>query len=179
MPSARTIQGAIKALDGFAQVVKNEQIVHGIYVADEVERPDLAEAGAICGGRRACAVGSLWIGAGVPIQVGESEWGISTDLEGVHAEDRPAFLARRPALRLAYETLNATAEELWPKQAVAAYKAGWYDEDGPNVGAMEALFESGQLRGRGRPRHDGLAGPGERQKLLDLIAASREKLVTG
>jgi hypothetical protein len=102
--SDRTRESALKALDGMEEVVQAEMLVHGVY-ATEVIDEKLAEKGAICGGRQYCAIGALWTGAGIRVE----PYGRDR-LPGVYPAERRDFLARRPGLRLAYETLNEVAQ---------------------------------------------------------------------
>lgn len=80
----------------------------------------------LCTGRRACAIGTLWLAAGIE-PVPESTVGFFT-LPGVGKKaEREAFLAERPALDLAYEAVNATARV-------------YYDEH-PNLDAVNSSVD--------------------------------------
>ena len=144
---------AIKILDGIEQIARNQMLVRGVYITDEVVRPDLAEAHTICGGRQACMVGSMWIAAGFikwedthengilipelpgvtvnrlpdgkPIVRGDSE-------EDWYVSKRELAIRTRPDLKLAYDTMNAVCFE-HPKAQDRALNPG---------NAMEQLFES-------------------------------------
>lgn len=105
--SERTRNKALDTLSGMSQIVKNEMITPNQYVGPVVDQ-DLAEAGAICGGRKACAVGSLWIAGGVKVEY--SGHG-APGLPGVEEYQRENFLRPRPGLRLAYDSLNEAAFE--------------------------------------------------------------------
>src|ERR1044072_1662169 len=56
---------AVWTLNRMREIVLNEMLMHGEYSTAVVDERR-AEEGAVCGGRRACAVGSLWIAYGVP-----------------------------------------------------------------------------------------------------------------
>lgn len=98
---------AIKALDGMEEIVRNERIWAGTYLS-EIEDTDLAKSGAICGGRYACAIGSLWLGAG--IKPTRSRLG-GVSLPGVIEGERDDFMQDKPGLRLAYDCINTAATE--------------------------------------------------------------------
>ena len=46
------------------EIAHNDMLMRLTYITIDVERPDLLEAGAVCGGRRACMVGSFMLAAG-------------------------------------------------------------------------------------------------------------------
>ena len=123
-----TKEGALRALDGMREVVRREMLTQGTYVSEEGLNPRLA--GAICGGRRHCAIGSLWVGAGVKHRVVKG----AVTLPGVGEEDRPRFLRRHPALKLAYDALNRVAQRWTDEHEV--------DLDGAFHAPIEDLFES-------------------------------------
>lgn len=109
----KTRQSALKALDGFRQIVRNGMVQHEGYVSEEVLNDDLAQSGALCQGRAFCLLGSLWRGAGVRLTF-ESYFTSGPTypvLPGVEKEKRDAFLAHRPGLRAAYDALNAAADK--------------------------------------------------------------------
>lgn len=170
----KTRKTALKALDEMTEVINNEMLLHGRYVTEAVECPDLAAAGAACGGRRACAVGALFLGAGVKAK--------GLNLPGAFPHERPGFLAHRPGLRLAYDALNKAAAKKHPRllARVAAESDDYhYDENDREisqvklVGALEALFESGYLD----PSEDqGTASRVEQRKLLAIIDVARQEI---
>jgi hypothetical protein len=139
---------AIKILDGIEEIARNQMLVRGLYITDEVVRPDLAEAHSICGGRQACMVGSMWIAAGfVSWQEGGDNC-LIPELPGVTTERLPdgttyseeyegstrtaAFSAAgRRDLALAYQTMNS----------VCADHPKWDEKSNP-MNAMEILFEA-------------------------------------
>lgn len=56
---------AVAILDRMLEVVDNDMLARVGYVSSTIVRPDLAEQGAVCGGHNACAIGSLYLAAGV------------------------------------------------------------------------------------------------------------------
>ncbi len=124
-------------LDRMKQIVENDMLIRLTYVEAVLTRPDLAEAGAICGGHRACAIGALWIAGGwTPGHAEYSFTNSSGYSSSVFSEAyRDEYLADKPALSSAHDALNAAAE---------VYAAEQDLEVGPNyVSRIEALFEEG------------------------------------
>lgn len=142
---------AIAALEGMREIVRREMLTQGIYVDPEVSNPRLV--GAICGGRKHCAIGSLWVGGG--IKATKEKYGIA--LPGTAADERPDFLRHRPGLRAAYDSLNLAAEEFATKHeldlSVNGYKA-----------SIESLFE--EYYGEELTKRD----------LLKIISAAKRKV---
>lgn len=126
-------------------MLERDMLVHAAYVSDDVEDEELAAAGAVCGGHRACAVGHLWIAAGVQPVITPNEYQVEgvVELPGVWPiSDRDDFLAARPPLREAYDALNEAADD-W---AISAGMYGLRDaygntQSGCYGGALEILFE--------------------------------------
>jgi len=52
-------------LDRMAEIAANDMLVRGKYFEPFVSNHNLAESGAVCMGHRACAIGALWLAAGV------------------------------------------------------------------------------------------------------------------
>ncbi len=144
-------------LDRMAQIVDNDMLVRGDYVENEVTRPDLAESGAICGGHRACAIGSLWIAGGL-----DPENAYVKGTPDPFAYDRrETYLSDKPALRRAHAALCSAAEDYGDRRDLfVAGDAFWPDP-------LEALFETGE-------DDDGPINPRE---LLTVIDMAREILV--
>jgi hypothetical protein len=162
---------AREVLARMATIVKNEMLVHNEYVTDRVERPDLAETGAVCGGRRACAVGALYLAAGVRPR--RMEYGAS--LPGVLPENRRAFLRRRPALKLAYDELNAAAGRYAARNGIEHGEGREFAYG--DSGLLEQLFEHGlpEKWNPNRKWHES-ATPAERKALLSVIRGARRAL---
>lgn len=121
---------ALSALEGMREIVRREMLTTGFYVDEEVSNPRLL--GALCGGRKHCAIGSLWVGAGIKAKIDEK--GVFS-LPGTPEWDRNEFLRRRPGLRVAYEQINLAADDF-------AEKYGYDLEIPPYRAPVEALFET-------------------------------------
>lgn len=110
----RTRQQALKALEGMEQIVRADMLVHGEYVTDIEDEKKHAE-GAICDGRKFCAIGALWMGGGVKLlknpgySPGAWTAGDGFALPGVSPTFRDEFLSKRHGLRAAYNALNEVA----------------------------------------------------------------------
>jgi hypothetical protein len=158
MPSQRTIDQANKALDGLEVIVRNERFVHGEYITQDV---DPMHSGAACKGHKACLLGSLWIGAGVPIK--RFAHSRAAFLPGLtDGAPRDEFLRYRPGLRLAFDALNTAADRriarLSPyKQNLIMVRARGLCREWPS--SAEGLFECEKLG---------------RTDLLRLIASARK-----
>ena len=144
MPAQSTIEKAVTALDNMKEIVKNDMLEQGVYVTEEVVNEKLAEQGAICGGHRACAVGSLWIGYGIRLEgpQGEKELPGTNDSRAYdwqsgrrEPSERQEFLRTRPGLRLAYDALNEAADKYVEKRELEDYLDNSFDA------SIEALFE--------------------------------------
>lgn len=135
----RTVDQALNALDGMYQIVEKEMVVKGHYVTGVVDEA-LASAGAICNGRKYCAIGSLWAGHGVrAVKDPWAEWG--WNLPGVNeGAERDEFLENRHGLRLAYNSLNEAATE-WAEKNIASPR-GREDVLETFNAPIEALFEA-------------------------------------
>lgn len=119
-----TIDEAIEVLEGVIELAEKEQLLQGRYVSS------------ICGGRKACLIGSLFLVAHAEPQVFR---GVSTLVEA-HEGFRDTFMADRPGLKLAYEALNTEAE-LYAYEHNLDLTPGYDEEDFHS--AAEALFEVG------------------------------------
>ena len=170
MPTAaKTKEMAHKALDGMAQITKREMLIRGEYVSDNVDKK-LAEEGAICGGHRACAIGSLYIGYGIPLT--EHNWedddNPSYSLPGVDPASRKAFTRNRPGLRLAMKALDHVAEKRTAglsKRQQENVEEFLYEHDDDAYGIkIEALFE-GVTRGPSRLN---------RENMLEVISEAKK-----
>lgn len=133
-PTTLTKEKALAALDNMETIVLAEMLVRGEYLELQVSHPE--RSGAICGGRRACAIGSLYIGAGVRIsryKVGSFSY---AQLPGVNESERKSFMRHRPHLRLAYDALNESAEAYAQRHSLVASK-----EETSFDSPLEGLFE--------------------------------------
>lgn len=130
MPSGSTYEKALETLDNMRQIVKNEQLKRGEYVSQEKD-DELAAQGAICGGHKACLLGTTWLGYGIKpiIQMGHY-YGPEVELPGIEDEEtRAIFLKRRPALKLVYETLNELADAKLPEKKRGEFRDNEWDEE--------------------------------------------------
>lgn len=98
------VERAIETLEGMRQIVKNDMLTRNEYVSQTIVNRKLAEQGAVCGGRKACAIGSMLLGYGVEPK--RDGWG-SVSLPGAHSPK--SYSATRPALRAVLNALNAEA----------------------------------------------------------------------
>lgn len=113
---------AIGILDRMRKIVKNEQLIKGSYITEEVVDKKLARKGAICGGHQACAVGALWLAGDAPKEIWADSSGnvFVVDLEGVDSVHRAEFLGREgnEALALAYDAINEATEQYVAKHGL-------------------------------------------------------------
>jgi hypothetical protein len=141
---------ALQTLDNMAEIVRNERLIKGAYIHPAV---DLEFSDAVCGGHKACLIGSAWLAYGIKMRGG--------DLPGSHPTARPSFLRNRPALRVVYDALNDAAERKVRKNNslreafIDEYEIGrsYHSideviEDEQNRGLAEALFEGGLVDSR-------------------------------
>lgn len=169
----RTRKSALKALDGMEEIVTAEMLMRGEYFSSYVADPSRKQA--ICGGRKFCAIGALWQGAGIGLirEPRERDNIVITVLPGAmetvwrdyltpnNHQSRADFLVRRPGLRLALDTLDAVAQEF-------AADAGLDLSRGDYASAMEALFEGEDEDGDFYVNSE---------DLLDIIRAARREIV--
>lgn len=130
-------------IERMEEIVRNEMLDYGYYVSDEIERPDLAEIGAVCGGRRACAVGSLYLAAGIKPIVREYDDEPIARLPGTDPSERLMFMMTRPALRTAYEALNDAANEYIDREGIEVNREPDFYGAHSYHGDLEVLFETG------------------------------------
>src|SRR5436853_7423576 len=103
----RDKERAMRTLDNMRQIVKNDMLVRGENISQTIESRELKEAGAVCGGRKACAIGSMLLAYGDKPRF--SEWGSNyVQLEGT--EEPSEYAANKPALKAVLDALNAEAE---------------------------------------------------------------------
>ena len=145
---------ALAALDGMREIVRREMLITGTYVQASVSNPNLT--GAICGGRKHCAIGALWVGGGV-----KPVWGGRCyPLPGADQDERVDFLRHRAGLRLAYDCLNAAAEDFIDRDDEGRLSLDRYFS-----APIEALFEG---------NYDD--GDLTKRDLLRIIAAAKRKV---
>lgn len=138
-PDPKTVT-AREVLTGLRGIIEREQMGHDGYVSREVDR-ELAEAGALCRGHRACAVGATWLAAGI-VPEERSRRGLrpAFSLPGVEDghDDRVEWLEGRGyhGLLTAYRALCDAAQEYLDEHGYQVSEA-W-----AGAGALEGLFES-------------------------------------
>lgn len=128
-----SIERAINALVNMSIIVENEMVASGSYITDVV---DTSKTDAICGGRKACAIGSLWVGYGIEPVIIHRENADVDDviLPGVDQNERREFFREHPGLGLAYKELN-NATDRWIKDHPGRYQMRCYQS------SLEGLFE--------------------------------------
>jgi hypothetical protein len=175
-PDPKTVT-ASEVLTGLRGIIEREQMGHDGYISWEVNQ-ELAKAGALCRGHRACAVGSTWLAAGVaphPRSVGGSRSGSKffelPGVEGGH-EDRLEWLAAQGyrGLLRAYVALCDAAQEYMDARGLSV-GVGW-----KGAGALEGLFESEH------DEYDADGGPRGRAYLIEprdmlVVIDSAEELI--
>lgn len=127
MPSEKTRAKAIDSLEGMKEIVKAEMLIRSHYVDPEHVDQERKEAGAICGGHKACAIGSLWLAYGIkpdyqppPTTLsGKGTWTLpgTDELFSVKGQRRAEFLRNRPGLKLALNALDDAAERWYERHA--------------------------------------------------------------
>jgi hypothetical protein len=139
----------LEVIENFETIVRRERLVRGSYgeppkmIHDPEHRQiaeELRDAGAICGGIQACAIGTLWLAARVRLNFAEgTDWAVPNWM-GEH--ERPKAIEETPHLGEALDALNAAAtdymDELdpvrhpWVRRALA---------DDIWIDPLEGLFE--------------------------------------
>lgn len=106
---------AIATCDGVITITKREMLQQGVYVSHNICDPKLADEGAICGGRKACLVGSIFLANGhtyhefMRAASGGSPY--VGHLPSWFQTGRWEFMADKPSLSLAYDAFNEAAWE--------------------------------------------------------------------
>lgn len=124
---ATEVQLAIGIIERMQEVVHNDMLIRGDYIDSRNVDEKMKESGSICGGHRVCAIGSLWIGAGIKPQNRRAGWYLP------HITTRRDAFDEVPGLELAYTMLNKVSTEhpLW---------GGVFENN-----AMEELFEGTKI----------------------------------
>lgn len=143
------LYSAEDTLNRMREIVANEKLVHMQYVSDKRDQAAW-EAGAVCGGLKACAVGSLFLAHGVQathypgFPGGTGYW----NLPEAMTSSRETFMAARPELRRAYDALEVAAREkiksLKPHHNEDQLQ-DWIENEEETLcvgGDLEVLFES-------------------------------------
>ena len=128
------IKKARKALKRMTEIVKNDMLIKEEYVTPDVFSEELAKAGAVCQGHKACAIGSLWLGAGVKMQ--DNGYG-EFEMPGVMEGYRERFFDYgHEDVRVAYDALNEAAARFIESNPRVAVSVDYNYE-----AEIEALFE--------------------------------------
>jgi hypothetical protein len=176
---------AHETIERMEQIVVAEMMMHMEYISDEVDEKR-REEGAICGGHRACAVGSLWLAHGIRPWLSydwDSEEGrrviYGAQLPYVSANERAEIMDRLPQLRIAYDALNQAAMEVLEEYAeehgyesVSQLATDMGASIGYN-GAMEAMFESNL----DDERDDYEMSPDDKVRMLRICARAKEIII--
>lgn len=144
----RDRERANKVLDGIVEIAKNEMLVFGHYLSEKVVKPELAEEGAICGGRTACLIGSAYLAAGVKPTVQHQDGREYVWLSHVDIGDREPILETRPALNAAINALNTAAEKWIDKESIYFLDHLYYESP------AEGLFEDVRSPYFNRPKDE-------------------------
>lgn len=143
----------LPVLDGMASIARAEMMDRVGYLGDTVKP---SRVGAACRGRKACAIGSLWLAAGVRF-IRYSR--MSVQLPGVSQGERWDFVRTRPVLRHSLHFLNEAAAEYIERHDIHANPH--FDDP------IESLFES---------EDRSLEGPARRRVMLKVIASAKRKV---
>lgn len=147
----------LSTLDGMAEIARAEMMARVGYVTPAVARP--RRRGAVCQGHKACAIGSLWLAAGVKLQPLYRGTG-NLVLPGVSQGERGEFIRTRPVLRHSLHFLNQAASEYMDLHDILPSRDLTRD-------AIESLFESDDCA---------LYGSERRRAMLKVIAAAKRKV---
>lgn len=153
-------QKALDALSGMRTIVKKEMALAGEYISDEIDE-EKKNTGAICGGHKTCAIGSLWIGYGIKPRRRHGGF-----LLAYTGQDQRARAYRK------YEGLGLAVGALNDAALAAADRNGYTLADFKDP--IEALFEGEEY---GRMRTDGLTL--DKAALLRIIDSAKRRVVRG
>jgi hypothetical protein len=98
---AEAIEFAIRTFDGIQRIAGNEMLVRGVYLEFDEEADDLR--GSLCGGHRACYIGSLGL-SNPEVELFRDSVGRGSGLPGLLLVKADDYIGERPSLKLAYET---------------------------------------------------------------------------
>lgn len=167
-PDDPDVTKAENTLWNMSIIAGNEMLQRAVYVTERASAPERKDS--ICHGHRACAVGSLFLGARVPmvargfggapltedeIKAMEAEeerdgnLRIRWAMPGVGTLEREEAFKQRPYLGLAYQALNDAALRWMAsnrEQDLCDYiRDSVKATEGPDAGWMEWLFESDDI----------------------------------
>lgn len=124
-PSKATIADAVRTLDGLAAIARNEQVIRGVYISQDIDEK-LADQGAICQGHRACLIGSTWLAWGVKPTTAfdyytqDTIWNLPNTSGG-----RDEFVDDKPGLDLALRALDEAARRYVAKTPWRHFQPGF------------------------------------------------------
>lgn len=144
---------AEETLQRMLVIAEAEMLIRGSYITSDI---DLDRVDAPCGGRQACAVGSLVLAAGFTLsEDGKEDVREDTRIPWTHGPNgrdgqnvwpngRPDFMRRWPETARAYDALNQAAKEYMDDKGLIDDDIdSTHDKSGINTyGHMETLFES-------------------------------------
>lgn len=150
-----TKDAALDVLEGMREIALADMMDRVGYLSDDVV--DRSRTGAVCRGHKACAVGSLWLAAGVELKRDiYGDWA----LPGVEEDEREEFVRHRAKLRIALRALNEAATEYIERHGI---RRAAFDDP------VEGLFESHDRR---------MDGVNRRRVMLQVIATAKRKVRT-
>lgn len=161
---SKVILGALKILDNMEQIVNNEMLIRGAYVDSDYFNP--AMSGSICEGKKYCAIGSLWVSAGIKPEGNRRDGFI---LPSADQGCRNEVLENNPMLNLAYTSLNETAANY-----IGANCSDDWHLDSTFKAPIEMLFEGYTIVDIEEDNPSDIVG---RPELLEIIATTRRNLL--
>lgn len=158
----RHVDEALKTLGGMREIVEAEMLEQGTYVTEDVV--DESKSGAICGGRRYCAIGALGVAYGFKPYTGETDrWDYPIPTQEwnlfVMWGSRYSFVGAHPALELALTMLDEVADEHMDRYGI--------QRTDTCCSSIEQLFESSSRYANTKRG---------RQSLVRLIERARERI---
>jgi len=154
-------------LDRMARIVEADQVCHCEYVdSHDVDR-ERYESGAICGGHKFCAIGTLLFAAGQPIEYDATERGLY--IMGAWDQHRDEVMGSLPYASVVRDALNRAAQARIDKDD--DYWEGEYQVVPSTTDPLEIFFENYESVGDG-------GKPIGYEDLLDVIGEARELLRT-
>lgn len=152
----------LAALDGMAEIARAEMMRQVGYLEMNV-KPSRKDS--ICGGHQACAIGSLWLAAGIRIRRTSGY----IELPGASPGARSRFVQNRPVLRHSLAFLNEAAVEYMARHNVVGHDVLDYD-------AVESLFESPWFDNHAATEDDETGYKARRRAMLSVIASAKRKV---
>lgn len=161
------LNDAVNTLWNMGIIAEADMMQRGTYFDSDIAVPE--RFGAVCGGHRACAVGSLFLGARVPMEYHADRGSYQTISEkaaaqlvadGMHqrvwaslpntdSSQRWKEFQKRPYLGVAYRALNNAAMKYLanhcPDVLLRFVGSAQAPFEGPTVGWAEYLFESSEV----------------------------------